>query len=782
MQPTCPCTQGVAQSYVGTMTRIVVLCVLLLLPGGLFGQTVVQGRVAGPAGDAVTAVTMSLSNGRVTHVTATDSLGLFAFMDVLPGEYKLVAQRIGYVLARRTLSVRGAPLGLEVALAEQPIALESVTVEGERARTRFRNEAGVTTRELSKAELKLIPGLAEADVLRAIEVLPGVVSTSDLSSAYNVRGGSADQNLIMLDGIPIFNPFHLGGIFSIFNSDFVERAELMAGGFSAEYGGRVSSVLNVISDVGSGTFNVNGGISLLATRLSVAGGLSEERARRLGISSARFRLGGRRSYFDQLLKPLFDFPYHLTDLQFAGEVFVNSTSRLSASAYVGNDVLQFAGLDSFPLQLNWQWGNTAAGAAWTKTLANSGSIEVRSSYSRFSTNILFPDFGDTRFVSRIDQALLHSRATLPLGRSQLKFGAELNRLWYSNRAEAGGSVFRKGSEVGWQPSVYAQLSLKPSADWLIETGLREDVWRAESGAGTISEPVPRLAIKRFFADGDAAVKVALGRYTQFLHSLRDEEFPIGIDVWVLTGLRAPHVVSDQVQAGVEWFPSTGWYAALETYSRKFKGVATNNFADDPNTDADDLLAGKGLSYGADAVLRKDDGALRGFVTVSWLRAWREFPDFLSGIENAPAVRYPPIFDRRLELDMVLRLRLPRGWESGVRWNYGSGLPFTRPIGSYRIIDYRLSDDRRTLQDSSTTAVLLEPRNASRYPAYHRLDLSFNKTFQKGWGTLSPHLDILNLYNRRNVLFYFYDYAQTPAVRAGASMFPFLPTIGVEVAF
>ena len=253
---------------------------------------------------------------------------------------------------------------------------------------------------------------------------------------------------------------------------------------------------------------------------------------------------------------------------------------------------------------------------------------------------------------------------------------------------------------------------------------------------------------------------------------------------MLTGQRAPHVLSKQVQAGLEWFPATGWYASLETFRRSFDGVTTNNFGDDPNTDSDDLLNGTGLSYGADAVVRKDRGALRGFVTASWLHTWREFPDLLAPEQPAPLIRYAPLFDRRFELDMLLRLALPRGWESGVRWNFGTGLPYTRPVGSYLYYQYRLNTGMRHEEgeDSAAVAVLLEPRNQSRYPAYHRLDFSLRKLFHKSWGTLTPHIDVLNVYNRKNVLFYFYDYNRTPAVRSGVSMFPLLPTAGVEIVF
>jgi hypothetical protein len=750
----------------------------LLAPWAVQAQTTVEGRVLAPSGDPVPAVTITLTNrSAAVRVATADSTGRFAFLDVAAGSYTLRAERIGFVPLVRAITVGSVPLRLDLNLVDAPVSIAGVTVEGQRMRARFENQAGATTRELTRDELKLIPGLAESDVLRAVEALPGVISTSDFSSSYNVRGGSADQNLILLDGIPIYNPFHVAGVFSIFNSDMVERAELLAGGFPAEYGGRVSSVLNVISDVSTADFDVSGGVSVLATRVSVGGPVSP---------STRVRVGVRRSYFDQLLKPIFDFPYHLGDLQLGAESFTKSGSRISATAYIGNDVLDFSGVDDFPLQLDWEWGNAVLGAAWTKTLRNGGQIDVRSSYSRFKTNILFPDFNDVSFNSVIDHSLIKGGITLPHAtRNELKFGFELNRLHYANRAEAGGTVFRHGSDVGWQPSLYGQIVFRPNARWLIETGMREDLWITEESSPTLSELSPRLAIKRFFGDGNAAVKLALGRYTQFLHSLRDEEFPVGIDVWVLSGLRAPHVVSNQVQAGFEWFPAASWYLAVEAYHRKFDGVATNNFADDPNDQTDDLLSGEGLSYGADAVIRKDAGRLRGFVTVSWLRAWREFPDILSGEIVRPKIRYPPLFDRRVEIDAVMRFRLPRNWDAGVRWNFGSSLPYTRPIGSYLFYNYRVTDGRKTLDDSpdsAQVAVLLQPRNTSRYPAYHRLDISFRKDFQKRWGLITPYLDILNIYNRKNVLFYFYDYNKQPAMRAGVSMFPFLPTIGMELKF
>jgi hypothetical protein len=176
------------------------------------------------------------------------------------------------------------------------------------------------------------------------------------------------------------------------------------------------------------------------------------------------------------------------------------------------------------------------------------------------------------------------------------------------------------------------------------------------------------------------------------------------------------------------------------------------------------------------------------VALSLLKAERTFPDMLAPERPAPSVTYAPIFDRRLDADLVLRYPLPWGWEGGVRWNVGTGTPYTRAVGAYATYSPRVVDKGGRLGDSDRSdvepanAVVLGPRNGSRYPTYHRLDLSARKTVRKSWGTLVPYVDVLNAYNRRNVLFYYFEYAERPPIRSGISMFPFLPTFGVEVRF
>lgn len=717
-----------------------------------------------------------------SRTASTDASGRVLFGGLAAGRYRVDVERLGYDRVQREVTTAAPVSRLDIVLRERAVGLPGLVVQAERRRARFEESAGMTTAELSQREMKLLPAFGEADVLRAVEVLPGVVSTSDFSSSFNVRGGGADQNLILLDGLPIFNPFHLGGLFSVFNADMVARTELLAGGFPARYGGRVASVLEVESDPGGTGFDVQAGVSVLATRVAVGFDLPAAMVEGAGLSSARTRVSVRRSYFDKLLKPLFDFPYHLTDVQLFGEAWTPRGSRVTLSGYTGRDVLDLAGLDSFPLRVRWQWGNDVIGGSWTLPLGNGRQLDLRLGHTRFNTAIVFPDFGDTEFSSRIDQSLLRAEYATRAQGVEVMTGAAVDFIDYSNRAETGGTTFAAAADRGYMLGGFVQGRWRPER-WILEAGLRTDAWLPRS-AGAELVVQPRLALKRFLSD-DVAIRMAVGRYAQFMHSLRDEELPLGIDVWMVSGERAPVVVSDQAQLGVEAFLGSGWFAALEGYYRHFDGVAANNTAEDPDDPLDDLLRGTGVSYGVDLQLRRDRGRVRPMIAVSLLRTRRTFEDTSTGAEPPPLLEYPPIFDRRVDIDFVLQALLPRGLELGVRWNFGTGLPYTRPLGTYLMYDYSSRDGvwrTPAATGDSTRAVVLGRRNAERYPVYHRLDAGVRRTFTRSWGTITPFLDVLNVYDKRNVLFYFFELDRTPPTRSGISMFPLLPTVGLEVRF
>ena len=768
------------------------LALLLACASAVEAQSAtVQGRVRDTDGAAIYAATVSLYRGE-TRVYGADSdrLGSFRISEVRPGPYELRVQALGYAEHAESIEVGLAEtVELDLRLEASALLLEGISVQAERSRERIRFEevGGATVRELEQQDLRLVPGVAEPDPVRAVEVLPGVVSTSDFSAAFHVRGGSQDQNLILLDGVPIFSPFHLGGLFSVFNADMIDRVELQSGGFAAEHGGRVSSVLEIASDPGDGDFGGEGAVSLLASRLALGGRLPQGVADALGHADVKWRVSARRSYFDVLFKPAFDFPYHLTDLQAVVEGWTPSGDRLTVTAYTGEDVFDLTSLDDedFPLRVDWDWGNDAVGLRWSRPRRGGGSLDVHANFSRYGTGLTFPDFSDTKFDSRIQQAQLRADIDLrPTPRWSVQVGASGERMRYRNRFATGGTDFGGGDGEGSLLGAYAQTRWSDPRAWLVELGVRTDVWSPDPGE-TVVEPSPRLAVKRFFAGGDMAVKVAAGRYTQFLHSLRDEELPIGLDIWVLAGERAPHTLSDQVQVGLEGYRDIDWFWSVEAYLRRFDGVVTFNAADDPNDEGDDILGGRGVSWGADLLVRKETGEVQGWLALSFLKADRTFADVLSPLDPRPEIEYPPIFDRRLDADLVLTYPAPWGWQGGLRWNVGTGIPYTRALGSYVYYTPRNVGDGGLEADDdviSGQAVVLGPRNEARYPLYHRLDVSFRRTFIKSWGALTPYVNLVNVYNRKNVLFYFYEYDRSPPVRSGVSMFPVLPTVGLEVSF
>jgi hypothetical protein len=821
-------SEGRARRGIRRVMGWIALLAALALPATAAAQEAgaVAGRVLNPAGEPVegAAVTATPATGSGARRATSGADGGWRLTGLRAGRWRLRATRVGFGPANAEVVVTaGGEARIDLRLGEGAVVLDPVEVrsrrDSQRERTRFETEAGTTTRVITGDEIKILPGLGEADVMRAIEVLPGVVSTSDFSSAFNVRGGSSDQNLILLDGFPIFNPFHLGGLFSVFNSDVIARAELLSGGFGAEYGGRVSSVLTVESEVSDSTFGADMGVSVLASRLTLKSALPGSVPRALGGERGSWFVSGRRSYFDALLRPVTDFPYHLTDLQAGASVQTGGGGRLALTGYLGEDVLDLSDFDppgdeddeGSVLRVRWNWGNDVAGLRWTQPVRG-WVAEARLGFSRYAESVRFPDFDDTRFGSSVDETALRadlSREVHPALGVQL--GGELTRMRYDNYAEAGGTEFFASDEAGVFGAGYGQLRWQPGG-WIVEPGLRVDVARSNAGecAAGETEPAPvdpidvperadrtcvllspRLAVKRFLGPRrDAALKVAAGRYVQFLHSLRDENLPVSNDTWILADEAVPPVVSDQVQLGLEKYWGEAWYASAEAYYRNYRGVTDFNPADNPNDPNDDLLVGEGDSYGLDLLVRRSTGRLTGWTTISLLRAGRTFPDPLaSGIEGVPqTITFSPIFDRRVDVDVVLQYRLPAALEAGARWNYGSGTPFTRPVaqivgfetdiasGGYRVPRPFGNDPDVPLY------VVLGDRNRERYPAYHRLDVTLRRPYKRRWGTVTPYLQVLNVYNQKNVLFYFYNYDKSPPTRSGISMFPLLPSIGLEASF
>lgn len=798
---------GTELGYVELGTQVIVVPLappdVPRLDGTIRGR--VRTEVAFPIEDA-TAILRSVGDSTRKRLALTDRLGFFAFHGLAAGDYVLTIGRIGYAGHDEALTVTaGGVVDVGVALAERAVPLAGIQVEGlsERNRVRFQESAAGMPMEMDRARLRSMAGSVEADPVRTVDAIPGVTRVSEIGASFNVRGGSADQNLVLLDGVPIFNPFHMLGIFSVFNADMVKRTELRSGGFPAEYGGRASSVLLIESDLGDGKFGVDAGLSLLTSRLAVSGGLPEEVRDGFGLAGARWRISGRRSYADIVANPFLraDFPYHLKDRQFGFEAWSQGGTRLRVTYYSGSDAFNLTNYERLDhpewvdqelhhdQDVTWSWGNRALGFAWTRPSPGGGSLDIHGSYSRFEGDFNLSEFGSPMLRTAIRRYSLGAdKERRPASSLRWKSGLVLEYLDYADlsRGELE-SLVRSDKSDGVGASVYTQFNWSPNRHWLMEGGIRGDAWQNTDGYsryrdwrwGSVS---PRIAVKRFLGDGRWAVRLAAGRYVQHLQSVRDEALPIALDSWVLPGEGVSPMVSHQYQGGVEGFFGAGdrWFASAVAYHRSYDGLAQRNWTDDPLGRHDDYLSGKGRSYGAEFLLRRHTGVATGWLSVSLLKATRTFPRTGSVLDEAAAIEYPPAFDRRLEVDLVLQRRLPWGIDGGLRWNLGTGLPYTRDerysFNPRRIIDLRPGNTKEL--------VWLGPKNGERFPAHHRLDISLRKVIRKRWGLLTPYLSVINVYNRKNVAFYEYShdgYFGRPG-RRGLSVVPILPTLGVEVSF
>lgn len=744
-----------------------------MLSGGLVtaaapahGQTgAIRGTVRGPGGEPLSSPAATLP--ALGRRTLGDSLGVFVLRDVPAGAWRVQVRRVGFREGALTAIVRpDETTEVVFQLLTEPITVSPVTVVTRAPeRARFEDEAQVSTRSLDIRDIRAVPGFAESDLMRTVQLLPGVVSRNDYSVGLNVRGGDADQNLVLLDGQVVFNPFHLGGLLSTFADDAIEGLDFIAGGFPARYGGRLSSVLDVAERTGS-TSRVRGSasVSLLSSKLHLEGPLPKQ--------AGSWIIAGRRTYADRVVDAFSSstFPYHFQDLigrvslsRFAGGV-------LSASGFASGDYFNFILTEASTGQpeqsFRFDWGNRALGATWRRPIGGSALLTQRAGGSSFFADI---DVGPGLFLfqNRVRRLALSGDLEVRRARHVLGAGYVLERHDITYLATS------SDLEVD-----LARLTYRPTALELYA----EDQWRARpwlllrpglrlTRAGDFTGLAPRFSAKAF-VNPNTAITLSGGRYFQYIHSLRQEEIPISLfEFWVGTDSVVPVSSADQAILGAERWFGEGLSFSAEVYWKEMRNLVDGNPEEDPGVVGDEFFTARGTAYGFDLYLRKTTGRFTGWVSYTLGKVTRTVDD--------TGERYAPAQDRRHTFNAVANFAGPLGARWTARFGYGSALPYTGIAGQWI---HRFYDPGRNIFIGAFTEPYRTARNTLRYPAYSRLDLAARWSF--GWlgARWNPTASLLNAYSRTNVFTYFYDYTENPPVRRGFSQFPLLPTIGLEVEF
>jgi hypothetical protein len=749
-------------------TRLCAVVVLTALAAGpVAAQTgVLRGVVRSGSGEPVAQPSVSLP--QLGQATLADSLGRFEFRAVPAGSWRLEVRRLGYrPVALRVVVVANDTAAVAVQLVETPIELRELTAEAARPeRRRFEEEAVTSTRSLDVRDISQVPSLAETDVLRAVQLLPGVVARNDYSVTLNVRGGDADQNLVLLDGQVVFNPFHLGGLVSTFPDDAIEGLDFLSGGFPARYGGRLSSVLDVAERSGR-TDGVHGSaaVSLLATKLHLEGPIPGTRGSWL--------LAGRRTYADRLVETFTSssFPYHFRDL--LGRVALPSLGgTFSLSGFASGDYFNFELTEANSGQpaetFRFDWGNRVLGATWRRPIGERGLVVQRVGGSSFFADI---DVGPGlfRFENRVRRLALSGELSWRGGAHEPAVGYVFERhdIRYT---VASGDLDLQLARLDYRPvalEVFAEDQWRPRAWLLVRPGLR--LTRVPVAGATLV--APRLAVKAFL-DDRTAVSASGGRFHQHVHSLRDEEIPISLfEFWIGSDAVVPVSRADHAVLGLERWFSRGLSLTLEGYWKGMRNLVDGNEREDPGVSGDEFVTARGQAWGFDVFAHRTVGRLTGWIAYTYGRVSRRL--------DATGERYTPAQDRRHTLNAVASFRGALGADWTVRFGYGSPLPFTGIAGQWV---HRFYDPGRNIFVGAFTEPYRTERNALRYPAYSRLDVSARWRFQWLGARWYPTLSLLNAYARTNVFVYFYEYDTAPPLRRGFSQFPFLPTVGLDVEF
>ena len=664
---------------------------------------------------------------------ATDLNGYYIIQEILPGNYTIMVSYIGFdMYKQKTRLSDDESKKVNINLVEQVVQLTEIEVTAEKLQRR--NNIQPSKINLSPRMMKAAPALAEPDLFRTIQALPGVLTTSEFSTGLVIRGGNTDQNLIMLDGITVYNPSHLGGVFSNFIVDGVKEAELIKGAYNAEYGGRLSAVLNVISREGNkNEFKGKASLSLLSAQTTLEG----------PSYKGAWVLSGRRTYFDLVLpKVLPDNiaenipPYYFYDIQ--SHIFSDITSkdRISLSYYSGIDDLLF---DTFGL--DGQWGNNTVSGHYRRIFSERLVGNILIANSRFFTEFgLGGDNGLVSYNEIDDKTLSADFSWFKSSNSTLKFGAQLKKLGfeYTNKFQNTTQFQIKTDPLEF--AQYIKLKYKPNDLFIIEPGLRLNLYDVYPDS---LFPDLRLGLKYIITD-NRYLNFSVGNYHQFISTFQDDFNPSILDNWIAADTSVSPGKSMQIVLGYEEYIKNMYKIQIEGYYKDLKNLLTyeeTRSTTDANISdeslADIVTPANGYAYGFEIFGQKMSGKLSGWVAYTYSISRK----IMNSIYADGEQEYYTNWDRTHAFSVLGNYQINKKWETNWRLALQSGQAYT-PILGYYVQKFPESPEEifRTIPGS---------RNSERYKPYSRLDIGAVYHGKIGKTNVDFFFQIINTFNRSN---------------------------------
>lgn len=736
--------------------------------------------------------------------TITNEYGFYSI--TLPeGTYEVYFSNVGFATVQKTI-VLSSNTTTNIDLAEDTQQLDEVIIKADVEALNIRKPE-MSVNRLTAGTIKKIPVvLGEKDVIKAITLLPGVTNAGEGASGFNVRGGAADQNLILLDEATLYNSSHLFGFFSVFNPDAIKDLTLYKGGIPARYGGRISSVLDIYQKDGNlKQFEANGGIGLVASRLLLEGPIKKD--------TASFLVGGRSSYA-HLFLPLFDNDNiaYFYDLNTKISYNINKDNRLFLSGYFGRDVFEIS--DSF----SNNFGNTTVNLRWNHLFNDKLFSNLSLIYSDYyyGLELSFVEFdfdsGIRNFNLKYDFSHYISEKV------KLQYG--LNGIYYQfNPGEinpttetSGINPFQTTKKYATENAVYADAEIKVSDKLSVQAGLRfstfarlgQDALNVYANDNPIlynsdldiyqkATPIDTVSFKRgdviksfgnleprisaaFQLNETSSIKASYNRTAQYIHLISNTTSPTPFDIYAPSGKFIEPQVADQV--------AFGFFKKFENFSLEaetfYKTVDNRlDYVDDADLIANDaveqiLLKGEARAYGFEILLRKTTGKLQGWIAYTLSKSEQKTPGRTAeeiGINEGQW--YNAAWDKPHDISITAQYELNPKWSFGANAIYQTGRPSTFPNGQYVYNDL--------------VVPVYEARNSSRLSAFHHVDISATWTPKpnnpkrwKGEWVFS----VYNIYNRKNAASLSFsentDIGQNEAVRL--SIFGIIPSVTYNFKF
>jgi hypothetical protein len=728
--------------------------------------------------------------------TSTNNYGFYT-LNVPSGSLKISSSFIGYETLKKTIYIT-ENTSLKLALSPSTFITNEVLLTAEK-RDKNVQETKVSTIEISIDQVKELPAfMGEVDILKTIQLLPGVQSAGEGNAGFYVRGGGPDQNLILLDEAVVYNAAHLLGFFSVFNADAIKSVELIKGGMPAQYGGRLSSVLNIsMRDGNYQEHHASGGIGLISTRLTAEGPLKKD--------TASYIASFRRTYIDQLLKPVLkkkpEFEgnsYFFYDINAKVNYRLSDKDRLFLSGYFGKDKFSFNSTDS-DFGISIPWGNATGSLRWNHIFNNGAFLNTSLIFSDYQFEFIaeqddfefgiFSGIRDFNIKSDVQQQINDKHL--------LRYGINVTQHIFTPSnvtGRIGETIINEGNIVrqyGTEFGVYISDEWKINPLLSVNAGLRFSGF-GHFGPFTRFVKGPREELLdvitynkgelikaygglepritgRYILNENASLKAAFTQNYQYVHLASISSIALPTDVWIPSSDRVGPQLGRQYTIGYfrnlfdNYFETSAeiYYKHLENLVEFKEGAEPGTSVND-NTD-NGLTFGNGQSYGLEVFLKKRLGTTTGWIGYTLSKTTRTFEELNNG------KTFVATYDRVHDLSITVSHKFNKKWSLSSVFIYGTGKAITLPEQIY-IVEGNL-------------AVEYGERNSYRIPAYHRMDISATYTpntkrkYQNNWV-----FSIYNIYNRQNPYLIFFDQegelsqGTTKITAKQVSLFPIIPSV------